>query len=204
MKKIKHIYWTYELKYFILGIDLDKNCHHIRLAGIHMKTVTTTPFITTKTKKSAGTKTAETGKGPSSLENVSYSNARRASKSSSQSSVSPSRTTALIGWILRVGMIVSASLIALGLLLMLLRSGGLTDERILNFPHSFAQEWQSLLAFHPQAIIMLGLLVLIATPVLSVAASAVAFARERDPLFMLIALAVLAILLVSLVSQGGV
>lgn len=102
-----------------------------------------------------------------------------------------------------MGVIASAALITLGLLLMPLRPGGLTDQRILNFPHSFAQEWQSLITFHPQAIIMLGLLVLIATPVFSVAAAVVAFARERDRLFALIAFAVLSILLISLVSQGG-
>jgi uncharacterized membrane protein len=168
-----------------------------------MKTVTTAPLITTKTNNATITKMAETAKTPSLPENVSHNDTRNASKDSRQSPVPASRATTLIGWILRAGVITSASLIALGLLLMPLHPGGLTDQRILNFPHSLAQEWQSLITFHPQAIIMLGLLLLIATPVLSVAASAVAFARERDRLFALIALAVLTILLASLVSQGG-
>jgi len=47
------------------------------------------------------------------------------------------------------------------------------------------------------AVIQLGLLILIATPVVRVAASVVAFAVERDRLYVAITLYVLAVILVS-------
>jgi uncharacterized membrane protein len=51
-------------------------------------------------------------------------------------------------------------------------------------------------------IIQLGLLVLIATPILRVLLSVVAFALERDLLYVFVTVFVLAVLLYSLVVQG--
>ncbi|SPE26732.1 conserved membrane hypothetical protein [Candidatus Sulfopaludibacter sp. SbA3] len=51
---------------------------------------------------------------------------------------------------------------------------------------------------HPQALILLGLLILIVTPVARVVFSLVAFALERDRVYMAITLTVLAILFYSL------
>jgi len=113
-------------------------------------------------------------------------------------------TTVMIGLILRIGVIASASITLLGLFLLLLQPGAFSPERIVAFPRTPGQEWADLLTLHPHAIIMLGLLLLIATPVFSVAASAVAFARERDRLYMTISLAVLAILLTSLIFGKGI
>ena len=56
-------------------------------------------------------------------------------------------------------------------------------------------------SFHGRNIIQLGLLLLIATPVARVAFSVVAFALERDRLYVVITLIVLAVLLFSL--AGG-
>lgn len=111
----------------------------------------------------------------------------------------------LIGWILRGGVISSASIILLGILLLTLRSGGLSMESILTFPHTLHQEWIDLLMLHPQAVIVLGLLMLIATPVLTVATATLAFASERDRHFIIISLIVLAVLLASffLGKAGG-
>ncbi len=109
----------------------------------------------------------------------------------------------MIGLILRCGVIASASITLLGLLLVVVSPGGLSIQRILIFPDTLGQVWVGLRAFHPQAIIVLGLLLLIATPVFSVAASAVAFARERDHLYMTIALIVLGILVTSLLLGKG-
>jgi len=53
---------------------------------------------------------------------------------------------------------------------------------------------------HAHGIIQLGLLLLIATPVARVAFSVVAFAAERDWLYVAITLIVLAILIYSLTS----
>jgi uncharacterized membrane protein len=55
-----------------------------------------------------------------------------------------------------------------------------------------------LAALEPLAITQLGLLALLATPVVRVAASVVGFALERDRLYMTITLAVLVILLTSI------
>ncbi len=56
------------------------------------------------------------------------------------------------------------------------------------------------LAPRSDAIIQLGLLILIAVPILRVAVSIVAFALERDPLYCLVTALVLAILLFSLLG----
>jgi uncharacterized membrane protein len=59
------------------------------------------------------------------------------------------------------------------------------------------------LAMRGRGIIQLGLLLLIATPVARVAISVVAFAVQRDRLYVAITLLVLAILLCSLMSGQG-
>lgn len=120
------------------------------------------------------------------------------------STTASEQTSVIIGLILRIGVITSASITLLGLFLLLLEPGALSPERIVAFPRTPGQEWAELLTLHPHAIIILGLLLLIATPVFSVAASAVAFARERDRLYMTIALAVLALLLSSLLFGKGI
>lgn len=110
----------------------------------------------------------------------------------------------MIGWILRGGVIASASVTLLGLLLLPFRPGGLTDHRLETFPHTLGEVWAGLVGFHPQAIIALGLLLLIATPVITVTTSAIAFSMERDRRFALIALTVLAILITSfLLGRNG-
>ena len=60
-----------------------------------------------------------------------------------------------------------------------------------------------MIAFHGQAIIQFGLLLLIATPVARVAFSAVAFASRGDYMYVVITLIVLAVLLYSLFGSGG-
>ena len=85
-----------------------------------------------------------------------------------------------------------------------LRPGGLSVNRLLSFPHTLGQVWAGLLVLRPQAIIALGLLLLIATPILRVAVSIVAFAFERDLRFVVISTSlVLAILLLSNVLLGS-
>lgn len=98
----------------------------------------------------------------------------------------------------------SGAVILFGVLLLPFRPGELTLSRLETFPHSLQEVWAGLLGLHPQAFIALGLLLLIATPVLRVAASVVAFAIERDRLYVVITLVVLAILITSfLLGKGG-
>jgi uncharacterized membrane protein len=65
-------------------------------------------------------------------------------------------------------------------------------------PTDFAGWPAGLLAMRPEAIAQLGLLVLIATPVLRVATSVVVFFLEGDRLYTVVTLVVLGILLASL------
>jgi uncharacterized membrane protein YfcA/uncharacterized membrane protein len=111
--------------------------------------------------------------------------------------------SSLIGWILQCGVILSASLIILGCLFLPTRPGGLSPYRLLNFPETLQEVGSGLLILRPQAIIALGLLVLIATPVLRVAASILAFALERDRKYVVITVIVLTILLFSIFYLGG-
>jgi len=110
----------------------------------------------------------------------------------------PLTITDFIGWILQGGVLLSTAVIVLGLLLAVLSPGGFSLQRAFLFPQTLNQIGAGLLAWQPQAVIMLGLLLLIATPIIRVAASMVAFAFERDRTYVIITLIVLAILLLSL------
>ena len=104
-------------------------------------------------------------------------------------------------------MILSTTIILVGVLFLLLQPGGLIAQRmdLGTFPHTLAQVWSGLLMLRPQAVIASGLLLLIATPVVTVITSAVAFAVERDRRFVVITLIVLAIMILSLLigKSGG-
>jgi len=119
---------------------------------------------------------------------------------------SDTRTEAVIGSLLRVGVLLAASVVLLGGIVFLARHGTSmpeyhvfqgepTDLRALFGIVSFA------LSFHARGIVQLGLLLLIATPLARVAFSVVAFAMERDALYVVVTLVVLAILIFSL--AGG-
>jgi uncharacterized protein len=115
-------------------------------------------------------------------------------------------TLSMIGWTLRGGVILSATIILFGFILLLVQIGEQPGfaMSIGSFPHSLGQVWSGLLVLHPQAIIVTGLLLLIVTPVITVTTSLVAFAVERDRRFVVIACVVLAILLASmLIGKGG-
>ena len=110
----------------------------------------------------------------------------------------PPTITDFIGWILQGGVLLSTAVIVFGLLLAVLRPRGYSLQRALVFPVKLSQIGAGLLVWQPQAVIMLGLLLLIATPIVRVAASMVAFGFERDWKYVIITLTVLAILLLSL------
>ncbi len=116
------------------------------------------------------------------------------------------RLERIIGVLLRTGVVLSAALVVAGGIIYLARHGS-------EPPHyrTFAGEPSDLrtiagiatytLALRGRGIIQLGLLVLIATPVLRVAVSALAFALERDWLYVAVTSIVLAVLVFSL--AGG-
>lgn len=105
--------------------------------------------------------------------------------------------TSIISGILLIGVILSACIIIIGLIMLPFRPGGLTTGRIENFPHTIPTLWAGLLALRPQAVIELGAVILILTPFLRVVASVVTFALERDRKYVIITLIVLIILIIS-------
>ncbi|MGI9060102.1 MAG: TSUP family transporter [Ktedonobacteraceae bacterium] len=113
-------------------------------------------------------------------------------------------TYTLIGTILQVGVILSAAVILIGLFLLSLQPDKFAPQRLNLFPQTFSQVWSGLLVLRPQAVITLGLLLLIATPVVRVAVSIPAFAIERDRRFVVITTIVLLILLFSIFYVGAV
>jgi uncharacterized membrane protein len=115
-------------------------------------------------------------------------------------------TEAAISGILRIGVAVSLVLLVAGTLLSFFQGGGYgtepSDVRRLTgaggaFPRTLHWLHSGLRHGNGQAIIVAGLLLLIATPVLRVAVSVLAYARERDRTFVVITLTVLLQLLVS-------
>jgi uncharacterized membrane protein YfcA/uncharacterized membrane protein len=104
--------------------------------------------------------------------------------------------------VLQGGVLLSAMVMLMGIILLPTRPGGLSPERLLVFPFTWSALVASLAQFHPQGILTLGLLLLIATPVLRVAVSIVTFVLERDRTYVVITCLVLAILLFSIFGLG--
>jgi uncharacterized membrane protein YfcA len=111
--------------------------------------------------------------------------------------------TKIIGGALLGGVLLSSAIILIGLVMLLASPGALTSQRTDVFPHTFDTLWIGLLGLHPQAIIVAGLLLLIATPVLRVTISILAFAVEHDRRYVLITCMVFAILLFSFIFVTG-
>lgn len=115
------------------------------------------------------------------------------------------RAELVISNVLRGGVLLSAAIIAAGVILFYVRSaqaaGGLRDH---PFPHTLAAVFSGIALGDPIAIIALGLLLLLATPVVRVAVSIFAFALERDWRYVAITTLVLGILIASfLLGKGG-
>ncbi len=94
---------------------------------------------------------------------------------------------------LRTGVTISGIVIAIGLLWLLLSGQSLG----MQFPRTFAGIWRGLLSGRAYAVIDVGLMLLILTPVFRVAASAVLFWREKDKLYVWLTLYVLFMLVLS-------
>lgn len=116
------------------------------------------------------------------------------------------RTEVLLGTLLRVGVLISIGLMLLGLAITLVRHPDYaTDPGALQrlttpgaaFPHTPSAVAAELSQFRGRAISTLGLLVLIATPVVRVATSIVVYIIQRDWRFTIFTSIVLAILILS-------
>jgi uncharacterized membrane protein len=112
----------------------------------------------------------------------------------------------LIGTLLRLGVTLAAAVVLFGGSVYLARHGRAAPQY-----HVFVGEPTDLrslsgivkdaLAFRGRGLIQLGLLLLIATPIARVAFSVAAFAIQRDRLYVVVTLIVLAVLIYSL--TGG-
>ena len=106
--------------------------------------------------------------------------------------------------VLIVGVIASAALIAAGFAASFAAgwTGSLLDATVSGSGATtdFSDLVARLLALQPLAITQLGLLALVATPVVRVAASILAFAAQRDWLYVAISTVVLVLLVLSLAA----
>ncbi|MBA1434692.1 DUF1634 domain-containing protein [Bombilactobacillus bombi] len=103
----------------------------------------------------------------------------------------------IIGKILRVGVIISVAVMIIGLALLLIQGNGGYGSQ---FPTTFAAIGRGLLQFKPDAILMLGIFLLILTPVLRVVVSIYAFLKEKDYLYVYITTFVLIILAFAMIA----
>ncbi len=102
----------------------------------------------------------------------------------------------IISQSLRWGVVISAVIIAAGMVLYLLT--GDSGYPAGFFPTSITQVLREAVRFKSFAVIDLGLLLLIATPIFRVAASIIAFIFDRDRPYVLITTYVLTMLIFSL------
>jgi uncharacterized membrane protein len=105
----------------------------------------------------------------------------------------------LLSTLLRVGVLLAAAVILLGAIVYLARHG--RDQADFGTFHPQRPELRAISgvlrearSFDGAALIQLGMLLLIATPIARVASSVYAFARQRDRKYVVITLAVLGIL----------
>ena len=115
------------------------------------------------------------------------------------------KTELILGNILRIGVIIAGSIMLIGAILFLIRHGN-------EFPHYHSFKFdlfditdpslvlKGLFELKSIALMQLGVLVLIATPVMRVIVSVIAFLYERDFMYVVFTLIVLAVLLFSLFS----
>lgn len=120
---------------------------------------------------------------------------------------------AIIGNVLRYGVIISSALVGTGVILILV------GDKSPNFPSILSQLISSdygkptlnfsilvagVLSLNPIFVIQLGLLILLATPIVRVAASILLFAAEKDMIYVALTVFVLVVLLFSIFIVGPI
>jgi uncharacterized membrane protein len=118
------------------------------------------------------------------------------------------RVESIVGNLLRVGVIVSASVVLTGGMIFLVRHGTQPAHyRVFLGEPSDLRRLRGIvhgaIALRGRAIIQLGLLLLIATPIARVAFAMFGFAEEKDRMYVLFTGIVLAVLLYSLVGSAS-
>jgi uncharacterized membrane protein len=123
-----------------------------------------------------------------------------------QNGLRDERVDQLLGNLLRLGVIIATIVAVIGGIFFLARHGG--EPAGHHVFHGEPPELRSVggilraaLAFRTEAVVQLGLVLLIATPVARVAMSLVAFILQRDRVYIVVTSIVLALLIFSL--TGG-
>lgn len=108
-----------------------------------------------------------------------------------------------IGRTLQIGVLLAALIVLFGGIMVLLHASGPRPDY--SHFHGLAEHlrtpsgiWHGIMRADPESIIQLGLLVLIATPVVRVILAGVGFLMERDRLYFWVSAIVLAVLCYSL------
>ena len=109
----------------------------------------------------------------------------------------------IIGWILRAGVALSLGIVFIGGIIFVYRHGhSIPDYRVFKGVPYFIRSpdgvINGILNGKGQAIIQAGIILLIATPIIRVAFSAIGFVIEKDYLYTVITLVVLLILIGSM------
>ena len=111
----------------------------------------------------------------------------------------------IIGWILRGGVAVSMAVVVIGGIVFICRHGHSIPDfhafkgtpEFINTPEGVLM---GVLHFRGQAIIQLGIGLLIATPILRVVFAAIGFMLEKDRLYTLISIIVLLVIISSMIT----
>ena len=103
----------------------------------------------------------------------------------------------IISKFLRIGVILSAIIVFVGLLMFLV--SGNSGYKGGYFPTTPIEIFKGFMLLKPYSIILMGLIILILTPVFRVGVSIIVFIKEKDSLYVKITLAVFTILIISFI-----
>jgi uncharacterized membrane protein len=108
----------------------------------------------------------------------------------------------IIGWVLRLGVLISMTIVFIGGCFYWYRHSGETASYskfvgVPHFVHSPSGIWHGILTLRGRAIIQAGIILLIATPVIRVLFSMIGFLLEKDWLYTGISFLVLGIIIAS-------
>jgi uncharacterized membrane protein len=107
---------------------------------------------------------------------------------------------AVIGWVLRIGVIVSISVVFVGGVIYIYRhSGSIPNYSKFNGVPDYVQ-LHGIINLRGRSIIQAGIILLIATPIMRIVFSTVSFALEKDYLYVGISLLVLLIIIISSIN----
>jgi uncharacterized membrane protein len=117
------------------------------------------------------------------------------------------RLEKIVGYILQAGVIAAASIVLLGGMLYLGRYGFVSPHYDVFHGEpanlrSVSGIMKSALSFHTRGLIQFGVLLLIATPIVRVVFSIIAFALQRDRTYVFVTVIVLSVLFYSLFGRG--